>query len=296
MKTTSKLLFTLSLIWATLLLAIGAWWIYLITHFDEILSHTDHHRVTKMLTWEGGTFIFLLSLISLSIFSLYLIDLKKTKSLQDFFASVTHELKTPLASIKLQGEVLSELIESKNDPELKKLLGRLISDTSKLEGQMDKLLQLSRMERGGNLNLISIRLVPFIKNMTKNIAREENLAITIDSPVDDIAIVADEFALELIINNLFENTRVHSKSKNISIKIKMLEGNVHLSYDDGATFNGDPTKLGTLFYKHNSKKGSGIGLYLIKKLLAKMHGSISIATSPHLIFNLIFKKSEDLHA
>ena len=296
MRTSSKLLFSLSLLWATVLLAIGAWWFYIITHFEEILARTDHHRLTKMLTWEGSAFIFLLFLISLSLFFLYLTDLKKTKALQDFFASLTHELKTPLASIKLQGEVLSALIELKNDPELKKLLSRLISDTGKLEGQMDKLLQLSRMERGGNLNLISVKLIPFIKNMTKSIIRDENVSISIESNDNDIAIIADEFALELIIKNLFENSRIHAKSKNINIKVRVQNDIVEFSYDDGAIFNGDPKKLGTLFYKHESKKGSGIGLYLIKKLLAKMDGSIAIETTPHLIFNLSFKKSEDAHA
>jgi signal transduction histidine kinase len=296
MRSSSKLLFSLSLLWATVLLAIGAWWLFLITHFEDILAHSDHHRLTKMLTWEGGTFFFLLSLISLSLFFLYIADLKQTKALQDFFASLTHELKTPLASIKLQGEVLSEIIESKNDPELKKLLSRLITDTGKLEGQMDKLLQLSRMERGGNLNLVSVNLVPFIKNVSKAITRDESVTIAIDSADNATSIIADEFALELIMKNLFENSRIHAKSKNINIKIQTNGDEVHLTYVDGADFNGDAKKLGTMFYKHNSKKGSGIGLYLIKKLLAKMQGSIQIETSPHLVFNLYFKKSEDNNA
>ena len=296
MRNSTKLLFSLSLLWATILLSIGIWWLYLITHFEEIISHTDHHRVMKMLTWEGGTFIVLLTLISLTLFFLYLKDQKKTKALQDFFASLTHELKTPLASIKLQGEVLSEMIETKNDPALTKLLSRLIGDTAKLEGQMDKLLQLSRMERGGNLNLISIKLIPFLRNMSKKVIEGDKLSINIDSANDDVAIVADEFALELIFNNLFENTRIHSQSKNIQIKIDTIGSEILVSYDDGALFKGDPKKLGTLFYKHNSKKGSGIGLYLIKKLLEKMQGKIAIKTTPHLIFDLSFKKSEEIHA
>jgi signal transduction histidine kinase len=296
MKNSSKLLFSLSLIWATLLLAIGTWWLYLISHFEEILYHKDHHRVMKMLTWEGGTFIFLLILISMTLFFLYIKDLKKTKALQDFFSSLTHELKTPLASIKLQGEVLSEIIASKNDPQLQKLLARLISDTGKLEGQMDKLLQLSRMERGGNLNLVSVNLVPFLKNMIKGLPIDKDINITIDSSNENLAIIADEFALELIIKNLFENSRIHSQSKKIHIKINTDDKNVIFQYNDGAKFNGDPKKLGTLFYKHNSKKGSGIGLYLINKLLCKMEGSLIIETVPHLIFNLTFKKSEELHA
>jgi len=86
---------------------------------------------------------------------------KKTKDLQVFFASLTHELKTPLASIKLQSEVIEESLNSNLDPLVHKLLRRLVQDTNKLETQMDKILQLSRIERGGELNLNSIELVSF---------------------------------------------------------------------------------------------------------------------------------------
>ena len=55
---------------------------------------------------------------------------------------------------------------------------------------------------------------------------------------------------------------------------------VALSYRDGGSFGGDPRRLGSLFYKFDSPKGSGIGLYLVKKLVRKMRGRFSIRTSP----------------
>ena len=296
MKNTTRLLLSLSLIWATLLLILGAWWVYLITHFEEMFTRLDHQHITKMLTWEGGTFIFLLILISATLIGLYLKDQKRTKALHYFFASVTHELKTPLASIKLQGEVLSEMIDQKNNPALNKLLTRLIHDTSKLEGQMDNLLQLSSLERGGNLNLVSIKLLPFVKNLAKKFTDYEGIEVEIKGKETDITIWADEFALELILKNLLENTKRHSKSNAIQITIERNKDKVHFSYSDGGIFTGDPKKLATLFYKHDSKKGSGIGLYLIKKLIEKMQGEVSFETTPSLVFNLFFKMSEDTHA
>lgn len=296
MKSTSRLLLSLSLLWALLLLMLGVWWVYLIVHFEEILSKVDPPRVTKMLAWEGGTFIFLLILISGTLVGLYLKDQKRTKALHLFFSSVTHELKTPLASIKLQGEVLTEMLDQKNDPALIKLLRRLVHDTSKLEAQMDNLLQLSRLERGGNLNLTSVKLLPFVKNIAKKFSEYEGFKVEIDSKANDIAVLVDEFALELIIKNLFENTKRHSKSTNVFINVTTMKNEVHFAYSDGGTFSGDKEKLATLFYKHDSIKGSGIGLYLIRKLLEKMEGGISFETNPNLVFNLRFKKSEEAHA
>ncbi|MGZ3788227.1 MAG: sensor histidine kinase [Bacteriovorax sp.] len=290
----SRLLFSLSFLWALVLFFIGAWWIYLIVNFENILAHTDRVRITKMIIWEGGSFIVLLLLLSVSLLLLYLRDQKKTKSLQAFFASLTHELKTPLASIRLQSEVINEILAKKNDPTLNKLSSRLIEDTGKLETQMDKILQLSRIERGGELNLTMLKLIPFIKSVAKKLG--SNLAIEIDSNNPDVSIIADEFALELIIKNLLENTRIHTKSQNVHITIQERDHKVLMTYKDQGQFKGDRNKLGTLFYKFNSSKGSGIGLYLTNRLLSKMDGELKISGENELIFTLNFKSGEDLRA
>ncbi|MFA6235781.1 MAG: HAMP domain-containing sensor histidine kinase [Bacteriovorax sp.] len=290
----SRLLFSLSLVWAAVLLLLGGWWIYLLFNFENIIAHTDRVRVTKMIVWEGGTFLLLLLMLSISLFILYLKDQRKTKSLQAFFASLTHELKTPLASIRLQGEVINEILASKNDATLNTLSARLIEDTGKLETQMDKILQLSRIERGGELNLTSLKIIPLIKSLSKKWAG--GLSIEIDAADPETTVVADEFALELMIKNLFENTRTHTSSKNVFIKISKVSDNIVFTYQDQGEFSGDKNKLGTLFYKHNSGKGSGIGLYLTKRLLEKMHGKMEILGDKNLIFSLTFKSSEDLRA
>ena len=159
----SRLLFLLSLVWAGVLLLLGGWWIYLIFNFENILVQIDRVRITKMIVWEGGSFIVLLLSLSISLLILYVKDQRKTKSLQAFFASLTHELKTPLASIRLQGEVINEILASKNDNSLNKLSARLLEDTGKLESQMDKILQLSRIERGGELSLTSLKIIPSVR-------------------------------------------------------------------------------------------------------------------------------------
>lgn len=289
----SKLLFTLSLLWAGVLLLIGAWWVYVMSNFESFLGNKT--KITKMITWEGGSFLVLLMLLSISLFILYLKDQKKTKSLQDFFASLTHELKTPLASIRLQGEVIHEILESKKDPALDKLIGRLIDDTAKLETQMDKILQLSRIERGGELNLTTLSLVPFLKRLAKTWVPEHEVVIV--APLAGTNIEVDEFALELIMKNLLENTRLHTTSKKININISSGPKQVQVTYIDHGAFSGDLGKLGTLFYKHNSRRGSGIGLYLSQMLLDKMHGNLKVSYEGiGLKFDLLFKKSEDLNA
>lgn len=290
----SQLIFALALLWSLVILVLGAWWVYIMINFEYFLSVTDKSKISKMLTWEGGSFLVLLILLSLSLMYLFVIDQKKSKSLQAFFASLTHELKTPLASIRLQGEVIHEILEQKNDPKLDKLIGRLISDTTKLETQMDKILQLSRIERGGQLNLSSVSLIGVMNKMSKLVLTDQALMIHLKN--EKLRILADEFALELILKNLFENTKNHSKSKKIDITIKENDKYVEVIYQDHGEFNGDLKKLGSLFYKHNSSKGSGIGLYLSKKLMNLMNGEMLITNHQGLNFHLTFEKSEESHA
>lgn len=264
-------------------LVLGVWWLYLLSKLGNNLN--------KMIVWEGITFFILLVLSLSGFLVLYLRDSRKNKTMAAFFSSLTHELKTPLASIRLQTEVMAELLESIKDPKFQRISQRLIEDTQKLEIQMDKILQLSRMELGGNLNPTSIELDKFITRMFSTWA--SNLELNIKSDIEGCTVLADEFALELIFKNLIENTNRHSKTKKVDITIrKGSSEEIELIYNDFGSFQGDPKKLATLFYKHNSSKGSGIGLYLIKKLMKAMKGTFLIKDLPKIKFVLNFEKGD----
>tara|TARA_R110000868_G_scaffold106668_5_gene292388 strand:+ start:479 stop:1282 length:804 start_codon:yes stop_codon:yes gene_type:complete len=228
----------------------------------------------RMIKWEGGTFLLLLLLLSFSLIFLWMQDQRKTKSIQAFFASLTHELKTPLASIRLQSEVIDELVARLDNSRVSELTGRLIEDTQKLEDQMDKILQLSRLERGGNLNPVAIELGSFIQTTLERWGNRLDISTKIDDNLPSV--MADQFALTLVLRNLLENTRVHATTKSARVEIKHEHDHVVMTYKDDGHFDGDKLRLGTLFYKHNSTKGSGIGLYLAKKLMNKMGGALNI--------------------
>ena len=151
----------------------------------------------------------MLTILTSSFAWLYFNDIRKTKSLQTFFSSLTHELKTPLASIRLQSEVLAEKIES-NNPDAKELAfaERLIEDTQNLEVQMDKIIQLSKMQRQGKLFLSRINLSSIMKEVISNYAG--NLEVEV-SGLKDIDVLGDQLAIELILKNLLENTKFHAE-------------------------------------------------------------------------------------
>lgn len=302
MKT--KLFFILSALWASTILALGAWWLYLIVSYGEKIEllakhaqvETDGVNIIRMVKWEGFTFLILLLLLSATLLTLYLKDQRKNKAMTAFFAGLTHELKTPLASIRLQSDVLSELIDDLiEDQSKKKLISqhtfRLAEDTQKLENQMDKILQLSRIERGGDLDCVPVNLVELIKHTSKKWAPNLNINFGHgDSIKRNPQVWADEFALELILRNLFENTIQHTTNRDVQITLDKQENKILLKYEDSGEFEGKVEKLGELFYKYQSAKGSGIGLYLVSKLMNKMNGRFQVTKNGHLLFLLTFNE------
>lgn len=275
------------------ILLLGAWWLYLVINLGgqvniENVGH-DQVRLINMVKWEGITFFTLLVGFIFSLIYIFIQDKRKTHSMQAFFASMTHELKTPLASIKLQSDFITDLLEDEtiDFDQIRVLLKRLNEDGQKLENQLDRTLQLARVEQGGNLNLRAIELENFIQQIAKKYhALNINYAIP-----DGLEVMADDFSLSLILKNLFENTCIHNKeAQYINITASVDQGLVSLEYSDGGkNFDGDLKLLGTLFYKHKSPKGTGIGLYLVRKLMLSMKGKFQIEKSPELTFRMIFQ-------
>ena len=290
----------LTLLWVVMLLGLGSWWLYLVFKLHNTLSDLNipelgsQSRFLNMMKWEGSFFFIFLVLLGGSLLVMYYRDMKKSKAMQGFFASLSHELKTPLASMRLQAEVIKDLIEdeSHSHDQLANLTKRLIEDTHKLESELEKSLQLSRIEQDARMTLSPVSLERFLKRQEQKLPQQ--LKVDLEIAPDAQEILADELSLNMIFRNLFENTLRHNKeSKRVLIKARKNGSFIEISYDDfGQKFQGDLSHLGDLFYKFNSTKGSGIGLYLIKNLMRKMHGQFLILNDERLKFYLSFRSSE----
>lgn len=297
---TRRWFYALTLLWVMMLLGLGSWWLYLVFKLHTTLSTLNlpqlgsQSKFLNMMKWEGSFFFVFLVLLGGSLFYMYFRDMKKTKAMQAFFASLSHELKTPLASMRLQVEVIKDLIEDEthSHEQLSELAKRLVEDTAKLEVELEKSLQLSRIEQDGTLTLVPISLERYLKRYVQKLATKIVVELDIEASAQEI--LADELALNVIFRNLFENTLRHSPdSKKVRIHVIKKSGEIELEYDDfGQPFTGPTKKLGELFYKFNSTKGTGIGLYLIKNLMRKMQGRFEILNQGRLKMLLTFKAAE----
>jgi signal transduction histidine kinase len=173
LTSTRKWIILLLSLTALFILILGGWWIYLASTLYirlEALSSSGQVNwdVVSMLKWEGLTFFISTLSLLVTIIYLYIQDWKKAHGLQSFFASMTHELKTPLASISLQAQVLRDILlesemqgETKED--LKKYNERIIADAKNLEKQIDNSLQLAKLEWSSKLKLSDINILEVVK-------------------------------------------------------------------------------------------------------------------------------------
>lgn len=297
---TRRWFYGLTLLWVIMLLGLGSWWLYLVFKLHTTLSGLDlpelgsQERFLNMMKWEGSFFFIFLVLLGGSLFYMYIRDMRKTKAMQAFFASLSHELKTPLASMRLQVEVIKDLIEDEDHSheQLSNLAARLVEDSAKLESELEKSLQLSRIEQDGTLTLVPISIERYLKRYAQKLSGRLNLELSIEPLAKEI--LADELALNVIFRNLFENSLRHNPDSNkVAIHAVKKGELIEITYDDyGKKFPGTTGRLGELFYKFNSTKGSGIGLYLIKNLMRKMEGHFEILNEQRLKFCLSFKVAE----
>jgi len=275
--------------WLTVILVLGFWWASIVLRQSDRIAElsemagvpqtevlAEAHRVERMLYWESGTFLLLLLALSGALFWYYRRDMQRARGTQAFFAALTHELRTPLTSVRLQTEAIAA-----GEPS-QELIERLLSDTHRLESQIDKTLELARIEGGGSLADQSIPLEQWLERVLQGIAAAEDEAVELQVTVqpDLPPIHGDTSALQLILRNLVENSLRHGDRSPIHIVVEARRRGsvIELAYrDDGRGFEGEPESLGRLFLRGGESRGTGVGLYLVRVLMDRMGGSVRFA-------------------
>lgn len=301
-----RLMIGAHLLWLVLVFLLGAWWGRLVLgqarRIAELegmvglatdLTQSQWHRMQRMLYWEGATFFTLLLASTVLLFWLYWRDVKRSKGIQAFFASVSHELRTPLAGIRLQAESISENLSKENDSRENLLLQRLLEDVLRLETQVEKTLELSRIEGGGPVYTQPLQIKPWVERFLRNWTSNQQ-SVAFHSQVEDLLIDADPVAMHLIFRNVLENSIRHSNKDRISFTIateRSPRGVALVLKDDGAGYAGEKQQLGVLFQKGPTSNGSGVGLYLIKALMKKMGGAVDFAPQPGFGVSLFFREA-----
>lgn len=279
----TRALIAFEIIRAVLVLAIMGWWGWLLVASGD--EQTRH-----MLFWEAITLCTLVGISTALSLWFYLRDLRRSRSLQSFFAAMAHELRTPLSSIRLQAESLKRKTKSPSP-----YISRLIEDTSRLEAQVERGLELARAESGTSVSLSKVALEDSWRQAASLFAETDRARLKINKEPSGF-VMADAQALQTIFRNLIENTLLHSGRKTPSVSVETASGNgltILTFRDNGAGAADRQKQLGTLFAKGAKSKGTGLGLYLIRSLMRLQGGSARFDGRDGFTATLVFKGVPD---
>jgi signal transduction histidine kinase len=288
----ARWLAVLAALWIVLVLSLGGWWVTyfvrqarLIAELQALAGRTgtavaeQWARTRLMLVGESSVFLGLLLSVSALLAWFYLREARRARGMQAFFAAVTHELRTPLTSIRLQAEAIAE------GDQRAELARRLLEDSSRLESQIDKTLELARIEGGGPLAEQSVPLRGWLERTLAQLAAAQGgrLELVLDVPEGLPPVLVDAAALQMVLRNLVENSARHAGREHVRVLVRAraLERFVVLQFrDDGAGTSASPRELGRLFGRGSASVGSGVGLYLVRALVERMGGSVEFCTAP----------------
>jgi len=268
----NRIVIALVALWVVFTVTLAGWWLIFglrqldLINQSKLEGAVQLQRHYQMLMWEGGILIASLIGGGLALFYYARREQKRHLQVEEFFAAFTHDAKTALASLRLQAESLREDF---NDAEHSPLLDRLLSDTLRLQLQLENSLFLVNLPRG------KFFLEPIKLGDRIDVLRRHWPDLTI-SETGDAMIMADARALESVLTNLIQNSVTHGKANKVNINVKQGNGRVTVRLvDNGSGFHGDATDLGKLFVRHTRGSGSGVGLYIVRQLLKRMKGMIS---------------------
>ena len=294
-----------AVLWVVLQLALVIWWAIVISRQAHRLAQLEAlqgvaggiaseqwSRTRLMLVGESSSFFALLLAISLLLAWLYWREHKRARAMQAFFASVTHELRTPLTSIRLQAEAIAEGERSAE------LARRLLEDSHRLESQIDQTLELARIEGGGPLSEQAVPLQSWVPRALEGILAAYGDRVKLDLQIDAALppVQADAAALQMILRNLIDNSVRHSRRDPVKVRIhaRSRGERVALDYEDnGIGIEAAERRLGRLFARGPQSSGAGVGLYLVRRLMQRMAGTIHFtpASSEGFRCELLFRVS-----
>jgi two-component system phosphate regulon sensor histidine kinase PhoR len=234
--------------------------------------------------------------IVLSLVILYIVwvrerRLNRLKS--DFIANASHELKTPLALIRMFSELLS--MEQVNDPDKIKHYFQVIQrESDRLTALIDNLLDFSRLEQGQSAYAFrEIQLADVVAQAVEIYQHrvEEIAAALVFRKEDEMPLVqADADAVTLALLNLIDNAVKHARGTDVvGVEVYRRGRFVHLDvYDHGAGIPAQHIRrIFERFYRFSNtttegrkQRGSGIGLSLVKHIARAHGGHVTVSSSP----------------
>jgi signal transduction histidine kinase len=243
-------------------------------------------NLTTLLLWILVLFLFV-AILSGGTYILNRIrgEMQLARQKTTFVANVSHELKTPLTSIRMFAEMLKERRQP-NTEKQEKYLDLMVSETERLTRLINNVLDFTRMERGEQKyekKRLDIALLCESLVESQRVRLEHNgFVVTFQNDLGEAFVVGDEESLIQALLNLFSNAEKYSEeTKRIDVEITRTEESVLINIKDQGTGipPRDAKKIFKEFYRVDESltsrvRGSGLGLPIALRIIRDHGGDI----------------------
>ncbi|OSZ81785.1 hypothetical protein CAP35_00515 [Chitinophagaceae bacterium IBVUCB1] len=260
----------------------------------HLYIHEDKNYILRKMGWMIAASILFTSII-ISAFALTVRTLFNQKKLSeiksDFINNMTHELKTPLATISLAIDALTNEKVIHDSDKVRYYSSMIKDENKRMNKQVEKILQAARIEKQDiKLNLQELNAHDIIQKVADNLLlqiQEKNGSISLSLNADRHLIMADEVHFSNIVFNLLDNAIKYSKDNlHIDVSTKVSNGMLAISVkDNGIGMNRETqSRVFEKFYRahtgniHNVK-GFGLGLSYVKATVEAHQGKVTVDSS-----------------
>ncbi|KGE14405.1 sensor histidine kinase [Sphingobacterium deserti] len=258
---------------------------FLLAKFDNPWSYL----VFKL---GGQLFLSLLLLTALLGTFLYLLKTIRRQNQEAvlrkaFVNNMTHELKTPLATVMAAVEAIQRFVAKDDKAKMNKYLDLSKAELEHLNNMIERVLQLD-VDETHRIRIFKqqVNIIPLINNCLElaTISAAKEITTTFDHEDEQLLIMADEAHLKNVVSNLFDNAIKYSADPvQIHIILKVFKENILLSISDkgkGIAPEHSP-RIFDMFYRVpegtlHEVKGFGLGLAYVKHVVEQHGGSIAV--------------------
>ena len=253
------------------------------SHPDYMGLEKDYKMQEKMITGEVLVFVFFMAIGLWLIHSGYNKAIQAAEQRRNFLLSITHELKSPIASIKLVLETFKK--RKLTEKQQQQLVQNALTETDRLHVLVNNLLLSARLESTYKPNQEMVDFPVLLEEMvdlvqTKNPQAQIQMEVGQDIPY----VLGDRIEMSSVILNLLENAIKYSPAPaQVDVQLTREKNNLILEIADQGIGIPDREKRNIFekFYRVGSEdtrrtKGTGLGLYIVEKIILAHRGTIKV--------------------
>lgn len=242
----------------------------------------------------GGSLLFSIIILATFAMSLYFIIRQKkiSEMKSDFLNNMTHEFKTPIATISLAADTITNPKVINDEASIKHFIGMIKKENSRMNKKVETILQIASLDKKEiDFRFENVSMHSIIERAVETIeiqVHQRNGTITQHLRAPETVIYGDSEHLTNLVNNLLDNAIKYSpEAPAITIETKNNEKGLILSVGDngiGMT-KSVQSKIFERFYRQSSGnvhdvKGFGLGLNYVRAIIDAHKGNVTVTSEP----------------